>query len=318
MLVLATIASLLVAGRMSRLAGQQAMAAQSEHETRIAAENDRRLADIARSEADLQREQAEANFQRALATVDQYFTQVSERSVAHRSGSPATPQDLLRSALVFYEDYLKTRSQDPALQSALAAVHLKAARIHLELGEPAEAETDYHTALALYEELSKSGLPDPQIQNGLAESLLGLGQHAAAREERRNHLLSSVSVREKLVAAAPADTRIREDTARSYQALGEQELIDVQVRAALRAFLKARDIEASLVRDHPDHSDYQHNFAENLGKIAECLHALGRHQDETIIRPLAIDTREPPTSRHDRSWPTADSTAHSAHAKEVI
>jgi serine/threonine protein kinase len=288
-LVLATAASLLVASQMSHLAGQQAMAARSERDTRIVAENDRRLADKARSEADLQRERAEANFQRALATVDQYFTQVSEDQLLTVPGLQPLRRDLLKSALVFYEDYLKTRSQDPVLQSALAAVHLKAARIHLELGQPAQAEADYRNALALYEALSKAALPELQFQNGLAESDLGLGQHAAAREQRRNYLLRSVNVREKLVAVQPADTRIREDMARSYQALGEQELTDKQVREALRAFLKARDIEASLVRDHPDHSGYQHHFAENLGQIAECLCTLGRHQDETIIRPLAIE-----------------------------
>jgi tetratricopeptide (TPR) repeat protein len=63
----------------------------------------------------------------------------------------------------------------------------------------------------------------------------------------------------------------------------------MQVREALAAFLKARDIGASLVGDHPGDSNYQRQFADNLGQIAECLCRLGRHQDETVVRPLAIE-----------------------------
>ena len=62
-----------------------------------------------------------------------------------------------------------------------------------------------------------------------------------------------------------------------------------KVREALAAFSKGRDIAASLVRDRPADPDSHRQFAENLAQIAECLCNLDRHQDETVVRPLAIE-----------------------------
>ncbi len=222
-------------------------------------------------------------------------------------------RDLLGSALSVYEDYLTRRGRDPGLSAALASVHLKAARIHFELGDRAAAEKDYRGALSLYEALAQAD-PAPEPRNGLAECHYGLAMCGPAGDPRRDALLRSATIREELVAARPTDTRLREDLARSYQALGEGLLAAVlrkqpapaggvtsdqaqaesqqaakQVNEALDWFLKARDIAASLVGDHPDDPAYRHDFARNLGQIAECLCKLGRHQDETIIRPMAID-----------------------------
>ncbi len=198
-------------------------------------------------------------------------------------------RDLLRSALSFYTDYLSRRGQDPDLRAALAAVHLKAAKIHLELGDRAAAEQDYRGALPLYEALSRAVPADAEAKNGLAECHYGLGTCGAAGKRRRDSLLRSATIRQELVAARPTDTRLREDLARSYQALGESQWSDKQVKDALDSFLKARAIAASLVGDHPDDPAYRHDFARNLGQIAECLCTLGRHKDETIVRPMAID-----------------------------
>ena len=198
-------------------------------------------------------------------------------------------RDLLGSALSFYEDYLTRRGRDPGLRAALAAVHLKAAKIHLELGDRAAAEKDYRGALPMYDDLSRADPGDAEARNGLAECHFGLGECGPAGKPRRDALLRAAAIRQELIAARPTDTRLREDLARSYQALGESELADKRVKESLAAFLKARDIAASLVGDHPDDPAYRHDFARTLAQIAECLHNLGRHQDETIVRPMAID-----------------------------
>jgi tetratricopeptide (TPR) repeat protein len=123
----------------------------------------------------------------------------------------------------------------------------------------------------------------------MAECYLGLGEHGNNVARRREDLMRSVAIREDLVATTAGDTRLREELARSYQALGDSDLAAREHRNALSAFLKARDIEATLIRDHPDSPAYQHDFAWNLGQIALCLCQLGRHQDETVVRPLAIE-----------------------------
>jgi serine/threonine-protein kinase len=301
-LVLATVASLVVAGQMAALANRQRMAADSERVARLAERNARQHEAALRKQAEVERNRAEENFQRARAVVDQYFTQVSESQLLSVPGLQTLRRDLLGSALSFYEDYLARRGRDPGLRSALAAVHLKAAKIHQELGDRVAAEKDYRSALALYEVLAQAD-PGPDARSGLAECHYGLAMCGAAGDPRRDALLRSATIRQALVAARPKDTRLREDLARSYQALGESQLAAVvaasaqapslqaarSVTEALDWFVKARDLAASLVKDHPDDPAYRHDFAENLGQIAECLCKLGRHQDETIIRPMAID-----------------------------
>ena len=274
-LVVALAVSMVVAGRMSR-------AAENERDARI-------VADKARSEADRQRSQAEANFQRALGTVDQYFTQVSESQLLTVPGLQPLRKDLLKSALMFYEDYLKTRKQDPALRSALAAVHLKAAKIQSELADPARAKAEYQGAASLFEARLEGNVAEPPILNDLAECYLGLGKLAVANDERRNHFVRSVSIREKLAQESPGDNRFREDMSRSYEGLAKQDLAERHTRDALMTFMKAHDIQASLVRNEPDRLEYNHDFASTLGQIAECLCAIGRHQNESMIRPLAIE-----------------------------
>jgi len=316
-LVLATAASLAVAGRMALLAERQQRAAESERGARLEAqasqrqaESNRRLADEARGaavaalkeadtqrvraetnlkEADAEQRRAEDNFQRARAAVDQYFTQVSESQLLSVPGLQTLRKELLGSALAFYEDFLKSRGQDPSLRSALAAVQLKAANIHIELGQPAEAEKAFRNASALYESISRANPRDVDARSGLAECYLGLGEHGNDPARRREDLLRSVAIREDLAAARAGDTRLREELARSYQALGDSDLATRDHRKALVAFLKARDIEATLIRDQPDSPAYQHDFARNLGQIALCLCGVGRHQDETVVRPLAIE-----------------------------
>jgi serine/threonine-protein kinase len=302
-LVLATLGSLAVAGRMATLAERQRRAAESERVARLAegearaheaalrvqAEQARRDAERALAETEVERAHAEENFQRARTVVDQYFTQVSESQLLTVPGLQTLRRDLLRSALAFYEDYLASRGSDPDLRAALAAVHLKAAKIHLELGDRTAAARDYQGALPLYKALTRAQPGDVAVRNGLAECHYGLGECLPAGTKRRDAFLQSATIRQELVAERPADTRLREDLARSYQALGESEQSVKQARQALASFLKARDIAASLVSDHPDDPAYHYDFARNLAEIAECLCSLQRHQDEAIVRPMAIN-----------------------------
>ncbi len=309
-LFLATAVSLAVAGGMASLAERERGARLQAQQSQRQAESDRRLADDARGvavaalkeadtqrvraetnlkEANVERRRAEENFQRARAAVDQYFTQVSESQLLSVPGLQKLRNELLGSALAFYEDFLKSRGQDPSLRSALAAVQLKAAKIHLELGQPAEAEKAFRNASALYESLSRASPTDVDARSGLAECYLGLGEHGNGAARRREYLVRSVAIREDLAAIHDGETRLREELARSYQALGDCDLIAKEHRKALVAFLKARDIAASLIRDQPDSPAHQHDFARNLGQIALCLCGVGRHQDETVVRPLAIE-----------------------------
>ncbi len=327
-LVMATVISLLTVGRMALLVQKEHISAEREKSAKIDAQTaqrqavlDRKAAEKAerqalaaleeadkeRKKADEQRSLADANFQRALGTVDQYFTKVSESKLLTVPGLQPLRRDLLKSALSFYEDYSKSRRDDPKLKSALASVFLKAAKIQLELGQRVEAEEAYNDALPLFESLAEADPADVEASSGLAECNLGLGMIGAKDEKHKKMIERAIHIREGLIAADPAEPRLKEELARAYQALGELVIErapkaivgadgitrvlsgGANVRAALEAFLKAREIEASLVSHDPDNPAYQYELGQNLGQIAECLCKLGRHGDETIVRPLAIE-----------------------------
>jgi serine/threonine protein kinase/tetratricopeptide (TPR) repeat protein len=288
-LLVVTVASLVVAGRMSRLARAQALAARAADRARSQEAEQRRLAEASAAEADAQRRRAEANLATARGAVDEYLTKVTESQLLSVPGLQPLRQDLLKSALTFNEDFLKQRGQDPSLRSALAAVHRKVGRINDELGRRPEAEAAFRSAATLYEALVKAAPGDAEALEGLAESRLGVAGALGNVPTARPLLLEAVDLDEKLVAQHPGETRLREGLARAYQALGDHDLNARRVREALGWFLKAREIDASLIRDHPEEPSHQYGFARNLGQIAEALCRLGRHQDETIVRPLAIE-----------------------------
>ena len=141
------------------------------------------------------------------------------------------------------------------MRAGLAFAFLRVGKIRGELGESQAATESFEKARALFEPLVKANPADPELSDGLAESLLGSASMEAiaiwratwsgpARPDSEHELADAYN--------ALGDTRLREELARSYQALGDSDLEAKEHRKALGAFLKAHDIEATLIRDQPD------------------------------------------------------------------
>src|SRR5262249_30074444 len=79
-----------------------------------------------------QRKVAEANYQKAKAAVDKYFTQVSESTLLDVPGLQSLRKDLLESSLEFYQGAALDRTSDPAGLVDGALLHLAVA--HLRVG----------------------------------------------------------------------------------------------------------------------------------------------------------------------------------------
>ena len=146
-LLLATAGSMIAAGSMSRLAGEQAKAARDaelarrqEADQRALAEKAQHQAEVSAKEADAQRQQAEANFAKARAAVDESFTKISESQLLNVPGMQPLRRELLHSALAFYEDFLKEHGDDPTVRAGLASAFLRVGKIRNELGERAGGE----------------------------------------------------------------------------------------------------------------------------------------------------------------------------------
>jgi tetratricopeptide (TPR) repeat protein len=276
-LVLTAAASLLVAGHMTRLAAQEAKAADDERAARREAEEaqgreagERKHAEQAKQAADESRAQAvkalqkaEENYARARAAVNDYLTAVSDDDRLKEPGLSPLRAQLLQSALGFYQDFLKERSDDPALRKELAAVYFKVGQIYSDLGQRRPASQSFAQAQRLYEALAGDVPDDPEVQDGLAKALFKRGQNERA-----------IVIWEKLLR--PDNPRYLYDlgwacseAARSYgEAPSSAKKDPAKQLEFLRKALAARE---RLVKLRPDDPEARQGLAASLNNIAVAL-----------------------------------------------
>ena len=203
-LLLVTVGSLFVAGRMSRLAGEERDAA--------------RAAELARRQEANQRALAEANFGRARRAVDDFFTKVSETQLLRTAGLQPLRLELVESALKFYEEFLKERADDPALRSELLATRLRVGGICDQLGRTAQARAAYKAALDGYDPASRDRPDDLELKAGLAEATIRLAASETKAETRLEGFRRAIAIREELLKARPGDARFKRALAESCNA----------------------------------------------------------------------------------------------------
>ena len=88
---------------------------------------------IARQETDAARREAEANFHHARQAVDEMYTQVAEKWLAHQPQMEPMQREFLKKALSFYRQFAERSSPVPA-------VRFETARAYSRVGEnPAQA-----------------------------------------------------------------------------------------------------------------------------------------------------------------------------------
>ena len=142
-LVLATVASLIVAARMTTLARREASAAvkqriarndadrarEREAGERARAEAAQKAAEASRSQAMDALKQAEESFAKARSAVNAYLTAVSDDPALKAPALSPLRARLLQSALGFYQQFLRERGSDPTLRKELASVYYKVGTI---------------------------------------------------------------------------------------------------------------------------------------------------------------------------------------------
>jgi serine/threonine-protein kinase len=200
-----------------------------------------------------ERARAEESFRKARATVDDYFTTVSESRLLDVPGLQPLRKQLLEKALNYYEGFLNQRGNDPAVRAEAAATSYRLARISQLLGSADAAVTSYRKALDLYEQLvrARPGVPKYQSElavccNDFGNWLRSLGQTAEALRLHRQAL----EYREALVLAHPGNAGFQNELAKSNANLGGLLYAAGQPVEALAEYEKARAINETLVRAH--------------------------------------------------------------------
>jgi tetratricopeptide (TPR) repeat protein len=291
-LVLATAASLVVAGRMATLAQSEAQAAgderaarkeaveaqEREAREREQAEQARKAAEESKKRAEAALKKAEENFARARAAVNDYFTAVSEDQLLKAPGLQGLRAQLLQSALGFYQDFLKERGNDPTLRKELAHVYYRVGEIYRDLRQAQAANQSYGQARRLYEVLVAEHPDDADAQDGLARCL-----------NRTNQREKAIAIWEKIVR--PEDPRYQPDLAWAYNDTATNAKKEEPAKA-LEFHLKALTVRERLVKLRPDDPTSRRDLAATLNNIAVMLSGKDRRAEALALYRRAAEQGE--------------------------
>jgi serine/threonine protein kinase/Flp pilus assembly protein TadD len=310
-LVVATAASLVVAGHMARLADDEARAARiaklaadeaelarrHEAEQRGAAETARSQAEASAREADAQRRQSEANFGRARRAVDDFFTKVSETQLLRTPGLQPLRLELVESSLRFYEEFLKERADDPALRSELLATRLRVGKIFGELGRADQAKSAYEAALEGYESASRDRPDDLELKAGFAEATSWVALSETKAKTRLEGFRRAVAIREELLKARPGDARFKKELAAALNVLAVAQTRQ-DPEESFRALQRSIDLRLELADASPDDPDLQcdvaqafNNLASRLGSTNNAIPAVAMYQQALELVRAAVRHR---------------------------
>jgi tetratricopeptide (TPR) repeat protein len=259
--------------------------AKQEGEARVEAERAQEREAEQRRHADKARLEAETNFTRARRAVDESFTKISESQLLTVPGLQPLRHDLLQSARVFYEEFVRERSDDPALRAELAAAQLRLGLIDTDLGLEATARRSLDGAIAAYEAAVRDNPNDLRLKEGLGDAWYALGQlyWDSNNTESRKGYQRAAEVREELLRADPTNDEYKKALAKAYNGLGVMQTQSGRGTDGLRSHQHCLDLRRQLVQDHPNDPTLLHALGESLHNIAI---RLGRGREEEKLALL--------------------------------
>jgi eukaryotic-like serine/threonine-protein kinase len=258
----------------SRRLESDRLRAQSE-ERRIAAET-------SATEAERQRARAEANFGRARAAVDDYLNQISESQLKSVPGLQPLRRDLLRSALRFYEAFVKERGDDPTLKAGLAAAQLRLARIQHELGAEPQAQDTLRQALELYETGLRDRPDDPGLRDGVAQCCVQMGVAQMPSDQALARFERAIKLWQGLRLAEPANTTYQGELANTYNLVAVLQDMRGRLPESVRAHEQSFTLRRALAAADPRDPSFQHALAQSLNNLGVLLDRTSPEEQEKL------------------------------------
>ncbi len=278
----------------------------------IEANQARDLADRRFIEADRQRQRAEANLRLGRQAVDDMYTQVAERWLAHEPQMTPVQREFLEKALSFYEQFAKLNGTDPELRYQIGQAHWRVAHICNSLEQFPKSEEACREAIAVFKGLAADFPEEPRYRHELGVCHIDLawvlGDTGYLHESEAAHR-EAVAIFSELARSFPASGTYRLSLGRSLNALGNR-FGDLQRRDdAETAYRRSLGILDKLVEDFPGEFEYRRQRLCALHSLAVEL------RDEQRVREVAAYCEElaaefPNVPSH-RAW-LADTYTHLA------
>ncbi len=289
-LVLTAVAALLVA--VLSLGGALAM-------VNAAREGERQAKELAlrrESEVESERDRAQHNFALARKAVDEYLSKVSESPELKARGLEQLRKELLETAARFYKEFVRQRSDDPAVRAEQGRGLMRLADLTADIESPAEAAKLFGQALAVFDDLGQSHPDEPRYQAEAAtcHNALGMLWRTLGKPmDAERAMLRGLGLREELVRRQPDSPAAQNDLAASCNMLGLFYRDTGRPTDAEDLFDRARKVREKLVEDHPANLEYLAGLAKVYNNLANFYRAAGRLKpaEDAFEKSLAIDER---------------------------
>ncbi len=240
----------------------------------VLSEKQRQEAETSRAEAERSRGEAEAHFTKARAAVDELLSRVSQSHLLNVPGLQPLRRDLLRSAMAYYEDFVRERANDPTLKAGLATAVLQLAIIQRELGAADQSKESLHRAMGLLESALHDRPDDPRLRAGMARCCTNLGVLGLDAVHPRLPADETLRLFERAVAlwgelsrAEPANLDHATELANAYNLVAVLHANHKRMPESLRALQTSIALRERLAAAHPEDPAAQSNLASSLNNL---------------------------------------------------
>jgi serine/threonine protein kinase len=225
-----------------------------------------------------EQERAEANFLKTLEAVDQFLTEVGEKELAAMPNLEQVRRRLLEKALRFFEEFLQSRSADPAVRFEAGMAYRRVGDIQRLLGRYEAAQRAYGQAASLLEQLSTKTPEKPVYRQelGRVHYSTAILLKELGRKEAENANEQARKLQEVLTADAPENADYQLDLANGLNqwgvlltASGRHQEAEGALRASVRIMEK-------LVARFPTKPEYYDALVKCHSNLAELLAETGK------------------------------------------
>jgi serine/threonine-protein kinase len=236
------------------------------------------LIESSRQRESAARREAELGFHMAQDAVDSYLVSVSENTLLKEQDSVDIRnlrQELLASALTYYQQFVNQRGQDPRLRDQLANAYFRLGQITREISSTQAAIESFRSAKSIWEQLAASEPRNDDRQGRIAACQLGIGKLRERIGDLPGALRSLSQARailEPIAARRPQEAAFQADLAECLTKIGVIRASLESTDEALESLRQAKAIRQQLLERSPGDLGCQRSLAEVINDLGYVYH----------------------------------------------
>ena len=252
-----------------------------------------------------ERDRIRDDFLQASTALGQCVSAVATSAPLKGAAAEPARKAILEPVLATYQKYVQAHDTDKSALASQAVAYLHMATIQAKLGSK-ESIPSFQKGLQCILQLSKEPNVDPASFPSVQTSVLKLvtqgewlGAKGISPQEMQglglglllNAQIASSSL-EDMAKKYPDAVNFRDDVAGLRKAVGSILGLVGQNEPALAAWLVARDMLETLVRDRPDDAEYKTRLAESLIAAAKLQKSAKQLDEAAANYKRAVEVRE--------------------------